>query len=121
MSKTILIVDDAAFSRTLMRQSLVNAGFDDILEAASAKEAKQIFTEQSPDLTVLDIMLPDSTDFEFLKELLDLKENARIVINSALNKPEITREALLSGAKGFISKPFSESEFICKIRMALDD
>jgi FixJ family two-component response regulator len=56
-----------------------------------------------------------------LHELLELNKDARIVVYSAINKPEITREALLTGARGFITKPFNETDFLCKVRMALED
>ena len=121
MKETILIVDDAEFSRSVMKQALYNAGFDNILEATTAEETRKIFAKTQPDLTVLDIMLPDSFDLKLLYELLSLKKDAKIVINSAINKPEITREALLAGAKGFITKPFNEVDFLCKIKMALED
>ncbi|MBR2876181.1 MAG: response regulator [Clostridia bacterium] len=121
MNERILLVDDAEFSRGVMKQALINAGFDNITEASTADEARKIFSQTSPDLTVLDIMLPDSYDLGLLHEFLEINKNARIVINSAISKPEITREALLSGARGFISKPFNETDFLCKVRMALED
>ena len=121
MNETILIVDDAEFSRTVMKQALFNAGFDNILEATTAEETRKIFESESPDLTVLDIMLPDNSDLKLLYEILAIKKNARVAVISAINKPEITREALLEGARGFITKPFNESDFLCKVRMALED
>lgn len=121
MTKNILIVDDAEFSRGVMRQALLNAGFDDIAEATTAVEAREMFIQNKPELTILDIMLPDSYDLALLHELLELNKDARIVVYSAINKPEITREALLTGARGFITKPFNETDFLCKVRMALED
>ena len=121
MNERILIVDDAEFSRSVMKQALANAGFDNITEASTADEARRIFAKNPPDLTVLDIMLPDCYDLGLLHEFLEIDKDARIVINSAINKPEITRAALLTGARGFISKPFNETDFLCKIRMALED
>jgi two-component system chemotaxis response regulator CheY len=121
MNETILIVDDAEFSRTVMKQALFNAGFDNILEATTAEETRKIFANNCPDLTILDIMLPDNFDLKLLYELLAINKEARIVVNSAINKPEITREALLAGARGFITKPFNEVDFLCKVKMALED
>ncbi len=121
MRENILIVDDAKFSRGVMKQALLNAGFDNIFEAGTANEARLFLEKETPDLTILDIMLPDSSDLKLLHELLAIKRDARIVIISAINKPEITREALIAGAKGFITKPFNEVEFLCKVRMALED
>ncbi|MBQ5882997.1 MAG: response regulator [Clostridia bacterium] len=120
MNENILIIDDAEFSRTVMKQALLNAGFDNIFEATTADEARQNFSNIQPDLTVLDIMLPDNYDLKLLYELLESNKEAKIVINSAINKPEIVREALIAGAKGFITKPFNETDFLCKIRMALE-
>lgn len=121
MKETVLIVDDAEFSRTVMKQALFNAGFDNISEATTAEETRKIFANNCPDLTVLDIMLPDNFDLKLLYELLAINKEARIVVNSAINKPEITREALLAGARGFITKPFNEVDFLCKVKMALED
>jgi len=121
MNENILIIDDAEFSRTVMKQALLNAGFDNISEATTAAEARTAFSSNCPDLTVLDIMLPDNYDLKLLHELLAVNKEARIVVNSAINKPEIIREALLAGAKGFITKPFNETDFLCKVRMALED
>ena len=121
MNETILIVDDAEFSRSVMKQALFNAGFDNILEATTAADTRKVFADNKPDLTVLDIMLPDNFDLKLLYELISINKEARIVINSAINKPEITREALLAGARGFITKPFNEVDFLCKVKMALED
>lgn len=121
MNENILIIDDAEFSRTVMKQALLNAGFDNITEATTAAEARMAFSGGHPDLTVLDIMLPDNYDLKLLHELLAVNKEAKIVVNSAINKPEIIREALLAGAKGFITKPFNETDFLCKVRMALED
>lgn len=121
MKENILIVDDAEFSRGVMKQALLNAGFDNISEATTANAVRKIFEKEAPDLTILDIMLPDNYDLKLLHELLEIHKEARIVVNSAINKPEITREALLTGARGFITKPFNETDFLCKVRMALED
>lgn len=122
MKENILIVDDAEFSRSVIKQALNNAGFDNIFEATSADEARKFFAANgSPDLTILDIMLPDCCDLSLLKELTSTYANTKVVLNSAIAKPEITREALEAGAKGFITKPFNETEFLCKVRLALED
>ena len=77
MKENILIVDDAEFSRTVMKQALLNAGFDNIFEATTADEARQNFSNIQPDLTVLDIMLPDNYDLKLLYELLESNKEAK--------------------------------------------
>ena len=121
MKEIILIVDDAEFSRSVMKQALLNAGFDNIIEATTADEARRIVANSDIDLTILDIMLPDNSDLKLLYEILAIKKGAKVAVISAINKPEITREALLAGARGFITKPFNETDFLCKVRMALED
>ncbi|MBQ6935669.1 MAG: response regulator [Clostridia bacterium] len=121
MKENILIVDDAEFSRSVMRQALLNAGFDNIIEATTAEEARKLVASKEIDLTILDIMLPDNNDLKLLYEILAINKEAKVAVISAINKPEITREALLAGARGFITKPFNETDFLCKVRMALED
>ena len=94
MEDLILIVDDARFARRIETKALQDAGFEHIVEAKTAKEALQIFEEQAPELTLLDITLPDNSDLTLLR---------------------IIQDALNAGARDFITKPFKEKEFIEKI------
>lgn len=70
MSDLILIVDDARFARRIERKALEDAGFENIIEAKMAEEAIEIFKEKKPDLTLLDITLPDNSDLTLLKKML---------------------------------------------------
>ena len=116
----IWCVDDDNTIRDIEVYTLTQTGFEAKGFADGVSMLEALKTEK-PELIVLDIMLPDSSDLKLLHELLAIKRDARIVIISAINKPEITREALIAGAKGFITKPFNEVEFLCKVRMALED
>ena len=84
MNENILIIDDAEFSRTVMKQALLNAGFDNITEATTAAEARMAFSSDHPDLTVLDIMLPDNYDLKLLHELIAVNKEARIAQYNAV-------------------------------------
>ena len=112
MEKLILIVDDARFARVISKKSLQNGGYDNIIEAATAAEAEKIFQEKKPDLTLLDITLPDNTDLTLLKKLLEINPEARIVIHSAIGQELIIMDALKAGAKDFIVKPFKPDRII---------
>lgn len=112
MEKLILIVDDAKFARVISKKALQNGGYDNIIEAATAAEAVTVFQEKKPDLTLLDITLPDNTDLTLLKKLLEINPQARIVVHSAIGQELIIMDALKAGAKDFIVKPFDEKEFI---------
>jgi two-component system chemotaxis response regulator CheY len=115
MEDLILIVDDARFARRVERKTLEDAGFDNIIEANNAKEALAVFEEKNPDLTILDITLPDNTDLTLLKQMLEVRPEAKIIMNSAIGQELIIEDAIAAGAKEFITKPFKEKEFIEKV------
>ena len=115
MSDLILIVDDARFARRIERKALEDAGFENILEAKMASEAFEIFKEKKPELTLLDITLPDNSDLTLLKRMLKERPDAKIIMNSAIGQELIISDALEIGAKDFITKPFKEKEFIEKV------
>lgn len=115
MEDLILIVDDARFARGIETKALQDAGFEHIVEAKTAKEALQIFEEQAPELTLLDITLPDNSDLTLLRTMMKIRPEAKIVMNSAIGQELIIQDALKAGARDFITKPFKEKEFIEKI------
>ncbi len=119
MEKLILVVDDAKFARVITKKALQNGGYNNIIEAATAADALALFQEKSPDLTLLDITLPDNTDLTLLKKLLEVNPKASIVMNSAIGQELIIMDALKAGAKDFIIKPFDEKQFIEIVNKAL--
>ena len=106
MEDLILIVDDARFARRIETKALQDAGFEHIVEAKTAKEALQIFEEQAPELTLLDITLPDNSDLTLLRTMIKIRPEAKIVMNSAIGQELIIQDALNAGARDFITKPF---------------
>lgn len=121
MDDLILIVDDAKFARTLVKRALSNGGYDNILEASNAADAKEKFSQNHPDLTILDITLPDNSDLTLLKDLLIIKPDAKIVMNSAIGQSLIIADALELGAKNFITKPFDEQELLQVVKTVLEE
>jgi two-component system chemotaxis response regulator CheY len=121
MNDLILIVDDARFARRVERKTLENAGFDNIIEANNAKEALAAFKEKNPALTILDITLPDNTDLTLLKQMLEVRPEAKIIMNSAIGQELIIEDAIAAGAKEFITKPFKEKEFIEKVAKVIEN
>ena len=75
----------------------------------------QEFEEQTPELTLLDITLPDNSDLTLLRTMIKIRPEAKIVMNSAIGQELIIQDALNAGARDFITKPFKEKEFIEKI------
>ena len=112
MEDLILVVDDARFARMISKKALQNGGYENIIEAATAADALKIFQEKNPDLTLLDITLPDNLDLTLLKKLMAINPQASIVMCSAIGQEQIVMDAIKSGAKDFILKPYDEKQFI---------
>ena len=121
MGSKILVVDDAKFSRNMIKKALKNGGYEDIIEAASAAEALEAFKSGSPDLVMLDITLPDRNDLSQLQELLQIRPDARIIMVSALGQDLIIADALKIGARDFITKPFVEQDMLAVVMSVLFD
>ena len=121
MDATILVVDDALFARNMVKRALKNGGYERIVEASNSVEAIERFTEHKPDLTLLDITLSDSNDLTLLAKLLELRPEAKIVMCSAIGQDLIIADALNTGAKDFITKPFDEQDLLAVVMSVLSD
>ncbi|WP_313341565.1 response regulator [Sedimentibacter sp.] len=106
MDKKIMIVDDAAFMRMMIKDTLLKNGYDDIIEASDGEIAVQSYKTEKPDLILMDITMPNKNGLEALKEIKEMDPNAKIVMCSAMGQESMVVEAIRSGAKDFIVKPF---------------
>lgn len=106
--KKVLIVDDAAFMRVSIKNMLSKNGFDVVGEAENGKVAVQKYQELSPDIVTMDITMPEMDGLAALKEIMKLSPSANVIMISAMGQEAMVREAVMSGAKGFIVKPFKE-------------
>lgn len=106
--KKVLVVDDAAFMRISIKNMISKHGFEVVGEAANGNEAVAKYKELNPDIVTMDITMPDKTGLEALKEIMEYDPNATVVMVSALGQEGMMKEAITSGAKGFIVKPFKE-------------
>lgn len=120
MDELILLVDDAKFARKIALKALHNGGFDNVVEAVTAKEALEIFKEKKTDLVLLDITLPDNSDLTLLDNMLAERPDAKIIMVSAIGQELIIMDALKNGAKSFITKPFEEREFLKEVFRVLE-
>ena len=112
MSTRVLIVDDALFMRTMLRNIFVESGFEVVGEAGNGNEAVEKFRLLGPDLTTMDIVMPEKSGIEALKQIIALDPRARIVMCSALGQESLIIEALEAGARDFIVKPFKPAKVI---------
>jgi two-component system, chemotaxis family, chemotaxis protein CheY len=118
MSK-ILIVDDAAFMRMMIKDILVKNGFEVCGEAENGQQAIEKFKETQPDLVTMDITMPEMDGIQALKEIRKTNPNAKIIMCSAMGQQAMVIEAIQAGAKDFIVKPFQADRVIEAISKAL--
>jgi two-component system chemotaxis response regulator CheY len=108
----VLIVDDAAFMRNMIRDILVKNGFEVVGEAGNGNEAIRLFEELNPDIVTMDIVMPLKSGIEATREIVAKHPDARIVMCSALGQETLVMEAMDVGAKDFIVKPFKEDQVL---------
>src|SRR3954468_5334152 len=102
----VLVVDDAAFMRKMVSDALAKGGHEVVGEAAKGVEAGASFQALKPDITTLDITMPEKDGLAALKKIIALRPAARVVMCSALGQESKVLEAVKSGAKDFVVKPF---------------
>ncbi len=106
MAKNILIVDDAAFMRMMIKDILTKNGYNIAAEAENGKIAVDKYNEVKPDLVLMDITMPEMDGIQALKAIKGNDPNANIIMCSAMGQQAMVIEAIQSGAKDFIVKPF---------------
>ncbi len=112
MGKRVLIVDDAAFMRMLLKDIVTKAGYEVAGEASNGKEAVEKYKELNPDIVTMDITMPEMTGIEATKEIIKMDPNAKIIMCSAMGQQMMVVEAIQAGAKDFIVKPFQQSRVV---------
>lgn len=108
----VLIVDDAAFMRMSLKAILERNGFRVTGEAENGAAAVKKCRELLPDIITMDITMPEMNGIEALKEIKKFHPGAKVVMVSAMGQEAYVREAVLSGAREFILKPFKEENIV---------
>lgn len=108
----ILLVDDAAFMRMMIKDTLSKNGYTDLYEAADGMQAVERYEELKPDLVIMDITMPNMDGLEALKAIRGKDPNATVVMCSAMGQESMVIEAIKSGAKDFIVKPFKPDRIL---------
>ncbi|MBP3952026.1 response regulator [Bacillus suaedae] len=119
MSKKVLIVDDAAFMRMMIKDILSKNGFEVVGEANDGNQAIEKYKELSPDLVTMDITMPDKDGITALKEIKAMDSNAKIIMCSAMGQQAMVIDAIQAGAKDFIVKPFQADRVLEAINKTL--
>lgn len=106
MAKNILVCDDAAFMRMMIKDILTKNGYNIAGEAENGLKAVEKYNETKPDLVLMDITMPEMDGIQALKKIKELDPSANIIMCSAMGQQAMVIEAIQSGAKDFIVKPF---------------
>jgi len=110
--KTILLVDDAAFMRMMLKDILTKSGYNIIGEAENGVKAIEKYKELKPDLTILDITMPEMDGIEAAKGIKAADSDAIIIMCSAMGQQSMVIESIQAGARDFIVKPFQANRVL---------
>ena len=119
MKPAIMIVDDAAFMRRLIKKALINGGYDKIIEAENGKAALELYKSERPELVFLDITMPERSGLEVLDDILTDDPEARVLMCSAIGQESVIARAIQRGARYFIVKPFKEEALLKLVEASL--
>lgn len=119
MGKRILIVDDAAFMRMMIKNILLKNGYEVAGEAENGKMAVNMYSESKPDLVTMDITMPEMDGIEAVKAIRSMDSSASIIMCSAMGQQSMVMDAIQAGAKDFIVKPFQQDRLLQAIERVL--
>jgi len=120
MGHKVLIVDDAAFMRMMVKDILTKNGYEVVGEAQDGAQAVEKYKELEPDLVTMDITMPEMDGITALKEIKKINSEAKIIMCSAMGQQAMVIDAIQAGAKDFIVKPFQAERVIEAIQKALN-
>jgi two-component system, chemotaxis family, chemotaxis protein CheY len=119
MGNRVLVVDDAAFMRMMIKDILTKNGYEVVGEAADGAQAVERYQELRPDLVTLDITMPEMDGIEALKKIRAIDPNARVIMCSAMGQQAMVIDAIQAGAKDFVVKPFQADRVIEAVKKVL--
>ena len=119
MANRILVVDDAAFMRMMIKDILTKNGYEVVGEESDGAQAIEKFKESNPDLITMDITMPEMDGITALKEIKKINPSAKVIMCSAMGQQAMVIDAIQAGAKDFIVKPFQADRVIEAIKKTL--
>jgi two-component system chemotaxis response regulator CheY len=112
LGKKVLIVDDAAFMRMMIKNIITKSGYEVVGEAENAGIAVDLYKELKPDLVTMDITMPEMDGISGVKALRSIDPKVNIIMVSAMGQQAMVMEAIQAGAKDFIVKPFQQERIL---------
>ncbi len=116
MGKQILICDDAAFMRMMLKDILVKEGYEVVGEAVNGADGVEKYNSLKPDLVTMDITMPEMDGIAALKAIRANDATAKVIMCSAMGQQAMVVESIQAGAKDFIVKPFQKDRVIEAIK-----
>ena len=114
----IMVVDDAAFMRLKCSKLLISNGYD-VVEAGNGAEAIDTYKRERPDAVLMDVTMPEMDGLTALKEIRNIDPSARIAMVTAMGQQSVVMEAIKSGARDFVVKPFEPTRVMSALKRLL--
>ncbi|MCD4703904.1 MAG: response regulator [Methanosarcinaceae archaeon] len=108
----VMIVDDAAFMRMVIKDILSKNGHEVVGEAVDGLDAVQKYSELKPDVVFMDIVMPNMEGTEALTKIMGMDPNAKVIMCSSIGQQSVVTEAITAGAQDFIIKPFDATKVL---------
>ncbi|WP_248924374.1 response regulator [Paenibacillus hamazuiensis] len=118
MANKIMIADDSAFMRIILRDIIVQMGHH-VVEAENGSAAVEKYKEQRPDLTVMNIVMPEMYGIEALRHIREIDPNAKVIMCSSMGNQHNVVSAIQAGALDFVVKPFDPGRLVDAIKRAI--
>ncbi|MGI6778767.1 MAG: response regulator [Acetivibrionales bacterium] len=119
MGKTVLIVDDAAFMRMMIKDILTKNGYEVVGEAENGARAVEKYKELVPDLVIMDITMPEVDGIQAVKEIKKINSDSMIIMCSAMGQQAMVIESIQAGARDFIVKPFQAERVLEAVKKVI--
>ena len=110
--KTVLIVDDSAIMRLIIKNIVTKHGFDVVGEANNGHAGYEQYMKLKPDIVTMDITMRDLDGIGSLQKIIGSDPDAKVIMISAMGQDVVVRDAIKAGAKGFIVKPFTDEQLV---------
>ncbi len=112
MSNRLLVIDDAAIIRVMISDTAREAGWEVVGQGADGKQGAELHRQLCPDVTTLDLVMPDYDGLYALRTILSHDPEAIVVVVSALDQKHVLEEAFKLGAADFLVKPFDKNQLV---------
>lgn len=112
MGKRILIVDDAAFMRMMIKDIVSKNGYEVVGEAQNGVQALEMYAQFKPDIVTMDITMPEKDGISAVKDIMAMDSAAKVIMCSAMGQQSLVMDAIKAGARDFLVKPFKPDRVI---------